>query len=364
MNVDVNTVRTTVTLGLLPGDGIGPEIVESACRVTEAALDVHGLDVEWRPLPYGRAAIDTHGSPLPQETVSALEGLDAWILGPHDNVGYPAPFDTGKAPGGVIRKRFDLYANIRPARTLSPRIPALCPALDVVIVRENTQGFYSDRNMHAGSGEFMPTPDTAMSISLFTRAACERIAHTAFRLAATRRKKVTIAHKANVLPMTTGLFRNCALEVAGQYPDIEVRTEHVDALAALLAGRPAEFDVVVAENMFGDILSDLTGQLSGSLGVAPSINTSEDKAMAQAAHGAAPDLAGRGVANPIALILSTAMVLRWLAGRRAGTALRAAADAIDHGVSAALDSGVSTSDLGGHSSTNEFTDAVLAALRA
>lgn len=350
--------QKTVTLGLLPGDGIGPEIVESACAVTEAALEGQGVTVDWQRLPFGREAIETHGTPLPETTVEALAGMEAWLLGPHDNVGYPEPFHIGKAPGGVIRKRFDLYANIRPARALSARIAALCPDMDVVIVRENTEGFYSDRNMFAGAGEFMPTADVAMSISLFTRSACERIAHTAFRLAATRRQSVTIAHKANVLPMTTGLFRDCALEVAKQYPQVAVRTEHVDALAALLARCPGSFDVIVAENMFGDILSDLTGQLCGSLGVAPSINSSHTQAMGQAAHGAAPDIAGKGVANPIGMILSSALLLRWLADRHGRDELRSAATAIEHAVTAVLDSGVFTADLGGHASTLEFAEAV------
>ncbi|CAN5755801.1 isocitrate/isopropylmalate family dehydrogenase [soil metagenome] len=348
----------SLTLGLLPGDGIGPEIVESACAVTEAALVMHGVQVEWQRLPFGREAIDTHGTSLPEATMEALKGLEAWLLGPHDNAGYPPPFNTHAAPGGVIRKRFDLYANIRPARALSANIAALCPDMDVVIVRENTEGFYSDRNMFAGVGEFMPTADMALSVSLFTRAACERIAHTAFQLAMTRGQSVTIAHKANVLPMTTGLFRDCALEVAKEYPLVSVRTEHVDALAALLARHSAAFDVIVAENMFGDILSDLTGQLCGSLGIAPSLNSSQTQAMAQAAHGAAPDIAGKGVANPIAMILSAAMLLRWLADRHSRPVLKSAADAVANAVTAALDSGVLTPDLGGRASTNEFTMAV------
>lgn len=169
---------------------------------------------------------------------------------------------------------------------------------------------------------------------------------------------MTIAHKANVLPMTTGLFRDCALEVARQYPQVAVRTEHVDAVAALLARQPGSFDVIVAENMFGDILSDLTGQLCGSLGVALSINSSQTQVMAQAAHGAALDIAGKGVANPIAMILSSAMLLRWLADRQARHELRRAANAIEQAVTGVLDSGVFAADLRGHTSTNEFTEAV------
>ncbi|MDH6292238.1 isocitrate/isopropylmalate dehydrogenase [Rhodococcus opacus] len=184
--------------------------------------------------------------------------------------------------------------------------------MDLVVVRENTEGFYADRNMHVGSGEFMPTPEVAMAVGVITRRACERIAHEAFRIARSRRRSVTIAHKANVLTMTTGLFRDVCLEVAEQYPEVSVDHQHIDALAAHLVRRGDSFDVIVAENMFGDLLSDLTGELAGSIGIAPSLNSSETRAMAQAAHGAAPDTAGLGIANPIATILSSMMLLRWL----------------------------------------------------
>ena len=200
--------------------------------------------------------------------------------------------------------------------------------------------------MYAGSGEFMPSQDVALAVAVFTRSACERFAHEAFRLAATRRRSVTIAHKANVLAMTTGMFRDVCMEVGRGYPDVAVRTEHVDALAALLIRTPEAFDVIVAENMFGDILSDLTGELCGSLGMAPSINASATKAMAQAAHGSAPDIAGRDVANPIAMILSAAMLLRWLSVRRDSVPLAQAATVIESAIGGVLDGGVGTFDIG------------------
>ena len=159
--------------------------------------------------------------------------------------------------------------------------------------------------MHVGSGEFMPTPNLAMAVAVVTRRACERIAHEAFRIARSGRGAMTVAHKANVLSMTTGLFRDVCLEVAEQYPDVAVSHHHIDALAAHLVRHGDRFDVIVAETMFGDILSDLTGELAGSIGIAPSLNASEAKAMAQAGHGAAPDIAGLGIANPIATILSS-----------------------------------------------------------
>ncbi|CRZ14404.1 isocitrate/isopropylmalate dehydrogenase family protein [Mycolicibacterium neworleansense] len=352
-----------LTLGVLPGDGIGPEIVSSARRIAERALRTVSIDVQWRELPFGLAAISEFGTPLPEATLTGLDGLPGWILGPHDNAGYPERFKGTLSPGGAIRKHFNLFANIRPARALSAAVAAVCPDLDVVIVRENTEGFYADRNMYDGAGEFMPTPDVALAVAVFTRSACERIAHQAFQLASDRRKSVTIAHKTNVLAKTTGLFRDVCLTVAERYPDVDVRGEHIDALAARLVSHPREFDVIVAENMFGDILSDLAGQLSGSLGMAPSVNASHTRAMAQAAHGSAPDIAGRDIANPVAMILSTAMLLRWLTGHDDGApALGVAADRIEDAVRHTLDAGVGTPDIGGTASTSSFTEHVLAAL--
>ncbi len=347
-------------LGLIEGDGIGHEIVPATRDVLDDALAAVGAaPVEWVPLPLGHKAIELHGHPLPESTLAALDELDGWVLGPHDNVSYP-PEHRGVAPGGVIRKRYDLFANVRPARSF-PGVRGT--EMDVVVVRENTEGFYSDRNMHAGSGEFAPTPDVAMSVAVVTRAACERIAHSAFRLADGRRKHLTVVHKANVLPLTTGMFRDVVYEIAAQYPDVRVDDEHVDAMAAHLVRRPREFDVIVAENLFGDILSDLAGELSGSLGLAASVNCSDRKAMAQAAHGAAPDIAGRNRANPTALLLSGAMLLDWLGRRHADAALVRAARRIEHAVEATFESGVATADLGGLASRSEFTEHVRAHIR-
>lgn len=260
----------------------------------------------------GSRAIDEFGSALPESTLDGLAATDGWILGPHDNASYPPQHRI--APGGAIRRHFGLHANIRPARSF-PGIDAVAPDIDLVIVRENSEGFYADRNMAVGSGEFCPTPDIALSVGLVTRAASERIAHEAFRLAATRRGRVTIVHKANVLPLTMGLFREACYAVANEYPGVTVDEEHVDAAAAHLVRAPGDYDVLVTENLFGDILSDLAAQLAGSLGTAASLNCSVTRAMAQAVHGAAPDLAGRNRANPVALHLSAAMLLRWLAAR-------------------------------------------------
>ncbi len=361
MTDDTATLQTH-RIGLLEGDGIGPEIVPATRRIVDTAVAAAGVAVDWVPLPVGASAIETHGNPLPQVTLDTLTELDAWILGPHDSASYPPEFRGQLTPGGRIRKHFDLYANIRPACAL-PGAASVSPKMDLVVVRENTEGFYADRNMAVGSGEFMPTPDIALAVGVITRAACERIAHTAFDLASRRRKRVTIVHKANVLARTTGLFRDVCQEVGRLYPSVTVDDQHVDAMAALLVRRGADFDVIVTENMFGDILSDLAAELSGSLGTAASINASRTKAMAQAAHGAAPDLAGQGRANPIALILSAAMLLDRV-GARADIEFSAAARAIEDAVRATVAAGVATADLGGTASTDEFTAAVIARLEA
>lgn len=352
---DANTVR----IGSMVGDGIGHEIVPAAMRVIESAMQaVGGPAIEWVVLPLGADAIESHGSPIPDSTLAGLERLRVWILGPHDSASYPGEFRSRLTPGGTIRKHFDLFANIRPALA-HPGVRAVSPKMDLVVVRENTEGFYADRNMFTGSGEFMPTEDVALAVGVFTRAACERIAREAFALAQTRRKKVTVVHKTNVLAMTTGLFRDTCRTVAENYPDVTVDEEHIDALAAHLVRRGDEFDVIVTENMFGDILSDLAGELSGSLGMAPSLNASEDRAMAQAAHGSAPDIAGRNRANPTAMILSSAMMLEWLAAHDGQTRLADAADRIRSAVRSTLTSGVATADLGGQASTSEFTETVV-----
>ena len=256
-------------IGVLDGDGIGPEIVPVAVDIATAAATHADLDVEWVPLAMGRSAIDTLGDPLPPATLDALDDLDCWILGPHDSAGYPDQFRGQLTPGAVIRKRYGLYSNLRPARVY-PGVPSVSGAIDLLIVRENSEGLYADRNMAVGSGEFMPTPDVALAVGVITRAASERIARVAFEQARRRKKHVTVVHKANVLTMTTGLFRAACYDVAGDYPDVTVDEEHVDAMAALLVRRAGDFDVLVTENLFGDILSDLAAELAGSLGLAAS----------------------------------------------------------------------------------------------
>ncbi|MFG3343413.1 isocitrate/isopropylmalate dehydrogenase family protein [Glycomyces sp. NPDC048151] len=355
-------MTTGLRLAALRGDGIGPEIVPAAVRAADAAAAAAGMaPIRWLDLPIGQDAIDEYGSAAPEPTLAALEDVDGWILGPHDSAAYPEPHRSALNSSGTIRKRFDLFSNIRPAKAFAGAA-AVVPDMDLVIVRENTQGFYADRSTFAGTGEFMPTSDTAIAMCIVTRDAVERIAREAFALARSRNGRVSIVHKANVLKLTTGLFRDVCFEVGLDFPDVEVDDFHIDAMAAHLVRRGGEFDVICTENMFGDILSDLAGELAGSLGISPSLNASASRAMAQASHGSAPDIAGQGIANPTAMMLSTAMLLRWLAGRHGDERAADAAARLEAGVEAAVAAGTRTVDLGGTASTIEFTAAVVAAI--
>jgi 3-isopropylmalate dehydrogenase len=352
-------------IAVADGDGIGPEIVRSAVAIARSAVDLVGAGalVEWVDVAAGLPAIERTGRALPAESLATLDSCEAVVLGPVDHATYPRHADGRRQnPSGEIRKHFDLFANVRPAKAV-PGIPAVAPDIDLVVVRENTEGFYSDRNMFRGYGEFRPTEDVALSVGVFTRHAVERVVRHAFELAAARRGELTVVHKANVLPETTGMYLEAARHLAPSFPTVAVDDEHVDAMAALLVRHPASFDVVVTENLFGDILSDLTVQLAGSLGMAGSLNAGATYAMAQAAHGSAPDIAGRDLANPCSLISSVTMLLQWLAGRTGEAALAAAAATIDAAVLDALQRD-RTPDLGGTAGTTSFTEIVLDRLPA
>lgn len=347
---------TTYRIGVVECDGIGPEIVRATLRVLEAATR-EGPSLDLVHLPAGHAAIRSHGTPLPQETISELGRCHGWIMGPHDSESYPEEVKGQPNPSGGLRRHFDLYANIRPARTY-PGVRSLAGSADMVVVRENTEGFYADRNMFLGSGEFMPTPDLALAVGVFTRNGARRIAETAFRLARSRRRLVAVVHKHNVFRMAYGLFLEEARAVAANYPDVTVEEYIVDAMAAHLLRRPGHFDVILTTNMMGDILSDMTAELTGSLGLAAGLNAGDSHAMAQAAHGSAPDIAGKGVANPTGMMLSTAQLLRWLADRHEDPRALRAGERIEAAVAAALEAGVRTRDLGGTAGTEEYAAAV------
>jgi 3-isopropylmalate dehydrogenase len=263
-----------------------------------------------------------------------------------------------------LRKLLELYANIRPARSRDGFPPRCGKPIDLVIVRENTEGFYADRSMFEGSGEFMPTPDLALAVRKITRLGSTRIAEAAFKLAMQRRKKVTAVHKSNVLRVSDGLFLECVRAVAACYPQVKYEEQLIDSMAALLIRDAGQFDVVVTTNMYGDILSDEASEISGSLGLAASLNAGDAHGVAQAQHGSAPDIAGKNVANPASLIGSAAMLLAWLGERRRENKLIDAAQAIE----TALDRVIAknewrTPDLGGPLGTDAFGARVAATLQ-
>ena len=341
---------------VLPGDGIGPEIVAAAEKALAALDRRFGLGIELHRKDIGFAALEKEGATWSTATEDACRAADGVIMGPTDTAAYPPPEEGGIGPSAHARKHLDLFANIRPSRSVEGA-PALKQGVDLVVVRENTEGFYADRNMAFGSGEFMPTDDTALAVRRITRQASERIARVACEMASRRRKKVTVVHKANVLKLTCGLFLETAEAVAKDYPDVEIDESHVDAMASDLVRKPESFDVVLCSNMYGDILSNLAAEVTGGLGLAGSLNRGDEVSLAQAAHGSAPDIAGQGVANPGSILRSTAMLLQDLAARRSDNALAAAAAALDHGVDDMLaDEATRTADLGGGLNTEDFAE--------
>lgn len=345
----------------LDGDGIGPEITGATRTILQKASEIFGLGLRFSSALIGLEALKASGTTMPAHIIEACKAADGVVLGPVSHNAYPPVAEGGRNPSGDLRIQLDLYANIRPARCRAGFEPRCGRPIDLVIVRENTEGFYSDRSMFQGPGEFMPTPDVALSIRKVTRHASTRIAESAFALAAQRRRKVTAVHKANVLRTSDGLFLDCVRSVAARFPGIAYEEQLVDSMAALLVRDSSVYDVIVTTNMFGDILSDQATEIAGGLGLAASLNAGEHHAVAQAQHGSAPTLAGKDVANPSSLIGSAAMLLAWLAERHSRPALAEAAQRIDQALDAALLAPSSrTPDLGGPLGTQEFAGKVAA----
>jgi 3-isopropylmalate dehydrogenase len=351
-----------LTIGILNGDDIGHEIVPASVRVAKAAAARAGLEIDWRPMPIGRAALDSLGTTMPEGTLEKLSAMDGFILGPIGHRAYP------KAPGAInphpiMRKHFGLFANIRPTRS-HPGLGALFDNVDLVIVRENNEGFQPDRNVVAGSGEFRPTQDTTISVRVITRAGSYRVARAALELARARRKKLTVVHKDTVFKLGCGMFVEECHRAAKEFPDVEVDEVIVDTFAMRLLRDPQTFDVVVTTNMFGDILSDEAAGLVGGLGMAPGLCIGEgDIAMAQAAHGSAPDIAGKGIVNPYAMIESTRMMIEWLGHNRDITEALTAASLMQAATIAALARPETrTGDIRGKTDTEGMTRAILATL--
>jgi len=329
------------TVTLIEGDGIGPEISAATVRAVEAA----GGKLTWERADAGAGAVAKHGDPLPQATIDSIKRNALALKGP-----LATPSGGGyRSVNVTLRQQFDLYANVRPAKTIAG-VPSRYTNVDLVIVRENTEDLY------AGVEHYVdPRRTAAESIAIITRFGSERVITYAFEYArAHGRKKVTLVHKANILKMSNGLFLDTGKEIAKKYPDIAFDDMIVDATAMKLVTQPERFDVIVTMNLFGDILSDLTAGLIGGLGVAPASNIGNDNyAMFEAVHGTAPDIAGKGIANPTALMLSAAMLLDHVDQRDAGDRLR-------KGVYAALGNAETrTGDLGGKANTQAFTDAVI-----
>ncbi|MGE0399793.1 MAG: isocitrate/isopropylmalate dehydrogenase family protein [Kofleriaceae bacterium] len=328
-------------MSLIEGDGIGPEIASATVRAVEAA----GGKVTWERVAAGAAAVASHGDPLPNETIESMKKNLVALKGP-----LATPSGGGyRSVNVTLRQQFDMYANVRPVRTI-PGVPSRYTGVDLVIVRENTEDLY------AGVEHYIdPRRTAAESIAIITKFGSERCIRYAFEYARKNgRKKVTLVHKANILKMSNGLFLDCGKEIAKTYPDIQFDDMIVDATAMKLVLAPERFDVIVTMNLFGDILSDLTAGLVGGLGVAPAANISEGGcAMFEAVHGTAPDIAGKGIANPTGLMLSAAMMLDHLDQREAGERLR-------KGIYAALaNAETRTGDLQGTTNTAGYTDAVI-----
>ncbi|MFM2345675.1 MAG: hypothetical protein RL654_428 [Pseudomonadota bacterium] len=342
---------------VLPGDGIGPEIVAAAVEVLQAAnasLDL-GLSLEYDDV--GFASLEKHGTTLRDETLAKARAFDGIILGTQSHADYPVPEKGGRNVSAGFRIGLDLYANVRPARTRPFIESNMKPgkSMDLVIMREATEGFYPDRNMTRGWAELMPSPDMALSMRKITRHCSERIARRAFELAMKRRRKVTAIHKANSFHMTDGLFLECVRDVAKDFPEVELNDLLVDASTAHLVRQPERFDVLVATNFYGDIISDLASELSGSLGLAGSMMASDTHCCAQAQHGSAPDIAGQDKANPVSMILSVAMLLQWMGEKQGRPALEKAAALMTQAVDSVLETPAHrTADLGGQTGCRAF----------
>src|SRR5580693_6199849 len=348
---------------VLPGDGIGPEITNATSKVLRAASEQFQLGVVIEEHPVGHESLRKFGTTVQPGLLETVRSADGLILGPTATFDFKNEQNGEINPSKYFRKNLDLFANVRPARTY-PGLRNPLGDFDLVVVRENTEGFYADRNMEQGNGEVLVTSDVVISLRRITRLCCERIAKSACQLAMRRKKHLTIVHKANVLKIGDGMFIDICRETAKGFPGLAVDDVLVDAMMAHVVRQPDRFDVIVSTNMFGDILSDLTAELSGSLGLGGSLNVGANHAMAQAAHGSAPDIAGRDIANPFSLILSTALLLAWHGERSGAARYEAAARAIEHAVATAIEGGRATRDVGGTLGTAATGQAVVEILQS
>jgi len=330
------------TITLIPGDGIGPEVASSVVRIIEAS----GAEITWETHYAGAQALEKFGDTLPKELLESIERNNVALKGP-----ITTPVGKGFTSVNVgMRKALDLYANLRPVRAL-PNVPCRYPELDLVVVRENTEDLYSGI-------EHVVVPGVVESIKVITEKASTRIAKFAFEFARREnRKKITAVHKANIMKLSDGLFLECFYRVAKSYPEIEADDKIVDNACMQLVMRPEQFDVMLLENLYGDIVSDLCAGLIGGLGLVPAANIGEKGALFEAVHGSAPDSAGQGIANPTALLQSGILMLRYLNEREA-------AEKIENSLMKVFAEGkVRTRDIGGTANTSEFADAIIAGMK-
>ena len=331
----------THTITLIPGDGIGPEVAASVVRIIEAA----GADVAWETHYAGAQALEKFGNTLPQDLLDSIKRNGVALKGP-----VTTPIGKGFTSVNVgLRQALDLYANLRPVRAL-PNVPCRYPELDLVVVRENTEDLYSGI-------EHVVVPGVVESLKIITEKASTRVSKFAFEFARREgRKKITAIHKANIMKLSDGLFLECFYNVAKSYPEIISDDKIVDNACMQLVMRPEQFDVMLMENLYGDILSDLCAGLIGGLGLVPGANIGEQGAVFEAVHGSAPDIAGQGIANPTALLQSGILMLRYLGEREP-------ADKIEASMLKVYAEGkVRTKDIGGTAKTSEFADAIIAGL--
>lgn len=329
------------TITLLPGDGIGPEVTGATVRVLEAL----GVDFEWESHVVGAEAIQQGDDPLPSRVVDSVRRNKVCLKGP-----VTTPVGKGfKSINVQLRQTLELYANLRPTKSI-PGLGARFQDVDLVVVRENTEGLYSGI-------EHQVVPGVVESLKIITEKASTRVSEYAFAYArANGRRRITAVHKANIMKLSDGLFLDCFRRVAERYPEIEADDRIIDAMCMNLVIRPQAFDMLLLENLYGDIVSDLCSGLVGGLGVSPGANIGRDAAVFEAVHGSAPDIAGRGVANPMALMRSAILMLRHLE-------LRAEAERLAEALRVVVvRRKIRTRDLGGSAGTHEFTDAVLRAI--
>jgi isocitrate dehydrogenase (NAD+) len=327
---------------LIPGDGIGPEVASSVVHIIEAA----GAEVEWETHYAGAQAVEKFGETLPKELLESIKRNKVALKGP-----VTTPIGKGFTSVNVgLRKALDLYANVRPIRAL-PNVPCRYPELSLVIVRENTESLYAGL-------EHIVVPGVVESLKIITEKASTRVARFAFEFARREgRKKITCGHKANIMKLSDGLFLDCFRKVATEYPEIEADDKIIDNACMQLVMRPEQFDVMLLENLYGDIVSDLCAGLIGGLGLVPGANIGELGAVFEAVHGSAPDIAGQGIANPTALLQSGILMLRHLGEREV-------ADRTENAMFEVFEEGkVRTRDIGGTSKTAEFADAIISRMK-